>query len=95
MAVSLYELSVPTYLQTLGAVSGFLEKGLAHCRECNVGPGEVVEHPLHRQFVTGDPTLTNTADPFVRLDLDDELVAVPNLDRKPFDGGDLHIDSPL
>jgi len=46
MSVSLYELSVPTYLQTLGAVSGFLEKGLAHCRECNVGPGEVVEHRL-------------------------------------------------
>ncbi|HKU04478.1 MAG TPA: DUF1993 family protein, partial [Bradyrhizobium sp.] len=46
MAVSLYDLSVPTYLQTLGAVSGFLEKGLAHCKECNVGPGEVVEHRL-------------------------------------------------
>ena len=46
MAVSLYDLSVPTYLQTLGAVSGFLEKGLAHCKECNVEPGEVVEHRL-------------------------------------------------
>jgi uncharacterized protein len=46
MAISLYELSVPTYLQTLGAVSGFLEKGLAHCKECNAAPGEVVEHRL-------------------------------------------------
>ena len=46
MSVSLYELSVPTYLQTLGAVSGFLDKGLAHCRECNVQPGEVVEQRL-------------------------------------------------
>src|SRR5262245_52763969 len=46
MAISLYELSVPTYLQTLGAVSGFLEKGLAHCGECNVEPGQVVEHRL-------------------------------------------------
>jgi hypothetical protein len=46
MPVSLYDLTVPTYLQTLGAVSGFLEKGLAHCKECNVAPGEVVEHRL-------------------------------------------------
>ena len=44
MAISLYEMSVPTYLQTLGAVSGFMEKGLAHCKECNVEPGQVVAH---------------------------------------------------
>lgn len=46
MAISLYELSVPTYLQTLGSVAGFLDKGLAHCRETNVDPGEVVEARL-------------------------------------------------
>ncbi|MCP4616646.1 MAG: DUF1993 domain-containing protein [Bradyrhizobium sp.] len=46
MAISLYEMSVPTYLQTLGAVSGFLEKGLAHCKECHVEPGQVVDHRL-------------------------------------------------
>ena len=51
MAVSLYELSVPTYLQTLGAVSGFLEKGLAHCAECNAQPGEVVEHRLFEDML--------------------------------------------
>ena len=28
MAISLYDMSVPTYLQTIGAVSGFLDKGL-------------------------------------------------------------------
>src|SRR5690349_2414638 len=50
MAVSLYDLSVPTYLQTLGAVSGFLEKGLAHCKECNTEPGEVVEHRLFQDM---------------------------------------------
>jgi hypothetical protein len=50
MAISLYELSVPTYLQTLGAVSGFLEKGLAHCKECNAAPGEVVEHRLFQDM---------------------------------------------
>ena len=50
MAISLYEMSVPTYLQTLGAVSGFLEKGLAHCTECNASPGEVVEHRLFQDM---------------------------------------------
>src|SRR5215510_15715439 len=50
MAISLYEMSVPTYLQTLGAVSGFLEKGLAHCKECNASPGEVVEHRLFQDM---------------------------------------------
>jgi hypothetical protein len=50
MAISLYDLSVPTYLQTLGAVSGILEKGLAHCSECNVAPGEVVEHRLFQDM---------------------------------------------
>ncbi len=38
MAISLYEMSVPTYLQTLGAVSGFMEKGLAHCRNATPPP---------------------------------------------------------
>lgn len=50
MAISLYDMSVPTYLQTLGAVSGFLEKGLAHCGECNVQPSEVVEHRLFQDM---------------------------------------------
>ena len=50
MAISLYDMSVPTYLQTLGAVSGFLEKGLAHCKECNAAPGEVVEHRLFQDM---------------------------------------------
>lgn len=50
MAISLYDLSVPTYLQTLGAVTGFMEKGLANCAECNVQPGEVVEHRLFQDM---------------------------------------------
>jgi ABC-type Fe3+ transport system permease subunit len=33
MALSLYDASVANYLQTLGAVSGFLDRGLAHFRE--------------------------------------------------------------
>ena len=43
MAISLYDLSVASYLQTLGAVSGFLERGLAHCRDNNIDPEEIVE----------------------------------------------------
>ena len=31
MAISFYDTSVGTYLQTLGGVIGFLEKGRAHC----------------------------------------------------------------
>ncbi len=46
MAISLYDMSVPTYLQTLGSVAGFMEKGLAHCHECKSEPKEVVETRL-------------------------------------------------
>ena len=47
MAISLYDLSVASYLQTLGAVSGFLERGLAHCRDNNIDPEEIVETRLY------------------------------------------------
>ena len=43
MAIALYDLSVPTYLQTLGSVAGFMEKGLAYCRENNVDPDLALE----------------------------------------------------
>ncbi|MDE1939074.1 MAG: DUF1993 domain-containing protein [Alphaproteobacteria bacterium] len=43
MAISLYDASVTCYLQTLAAVSGFLEKGLAHCRDNGIDPAEIVE----------------------------------------------------
>ena len=59
MAFSLYDASVAHYLQTLGAVSGFLEKGLAHFRENGVDPEEIVEtrliadmQPLRFQIVS-------------------------------------------
>jgi hypothetical protein len=42
MATSLYDLSVASYLQTLGAVSNFLDRGLAHCRDNNIDPEEIV-----------------------------------------------------
>lgn len=43
MALSLYEGSVLSYLQTLGAVGGFLEKGLVHCRDRGLDPAAIVE----------------------------------------------------
>jgi hypothetical protein len=42
MAISLYDASVSSYLQTLAAVSGFLDRGLAHCQESDVNPEEIV-----------------------------------------------------
>jgi hypothetical protein len=46
MAFSLYDASVANYLQTLGAVSGFLERGLTHFRESNIDPETIVEARL-------------------------------------------------
>ena len=46
MAITLYDLSVGCFLQTLGAVEGFLAKGLAHAKEKNIDPNEIVETRL-------------------------------------------------
>ena len=42
MAISLYDASVTSYLQTLDAVSGLLDRGLAHCRANNIDAEEIV-----------------------------------------------------
>jgi hypothetical protein len=46
MAISLYDASVACFLQTLGGVDGFLNRGLAHCQERNIDPNEIVETRL-------------------------------------------------
>ena len=46
MAISFYDVSVATYLQTLGAVSGFLAKGREHCEKTGIDLKEVVETRL-------------------------------------------------
>lgn len=51
MAISLYDLSVPTFLQTLGGVEGFLGRGLAHCKEKNIDPNEIVETRLYADML--------------------------------------------
>jgi uncharacterized protein len=45
-AISLYDLSVTSFLQTLGAVSGFLQRGLDHCQDNDIDPAEIVETRL-------------------------------------------------
>jgi hypothetical protein len=42
MAISLYDATVATHLQILGAVAGFLDKGLTHCTETGADPNELV-----------------------------------------------------
>jgi hypothetical protein len=46
MATSLYDLSVACFLQTLGGVSTFLDRGLSHCQDNNLDPEEIVETRL-------------------------------------------------
>jgi hypothetical protein len=46
MAISLYDLSVTTYLQTLGAVGHFLDRGLKHCSENGLDLAGIVETRL-------------------------------------------------
>jgi hypothetical protein len=47
MAIPLYDISVATYLQTLGAVSGFLIKGREHCAKNGIDLHDVVETRLY------------------------------------------------
>src|SRR5581483_3397772 len=46
MATSLYDLSVPTFLQTVRAVGGFLERAITHCGETGADPDDFVHARL-------------------------------------------------
>ena len=46
MAISLYELSVPTFLQTVRAVGGFLDRAAKHCAEKGANPDDFVDARL-------------------------------------------------
>jgi hypothetical protein len=43
MATTLYDLSVPTFLQTVRAVGGFLDRAARHCAEIGADPDDFVE----------------------------------------------------
>ena len=47
MAISLYELTVPSFLQTVDAIQGVLQKGLDHCRGTGTDPETLVETRLY------------------------------------------------
>lgn len=51
MAVSLYNLTVPNYLQILHGVAGFLEKGLEHMRKAGIDPDSVVETRIYEDML--------------------------------------------
>lgn len=46
MAITFYDISVASYLQTLGAVSGFLAKGREHCTKNGIDLKDVLETRL-------------------------------------------------
>ena len=46
MATSLYDLSVPTFLQTVSAVAGFLDRAARHCAETGADPDDFVDARL-------------------------------------------------
>jgi hypothetical protein len=47
MPISLYDVSVGSFLQTLDALGGVLDKGLAHFRQQNIDPETIVETRLY------------------------------------------------
>jgi uncharacterized protein len=51
MAISLYDLSVGTYLQTLGAVEGILAKGATHFQEQKGDTAAILETRLHADML--------------------------------------------
>ena len=46
MAISLYDLSVPTFLQTVRAMAGLLDRATAHCAETGADPDDFVNARL-------------------------------------------------
>jgi hypothetical protein len=46
MAISFYDLSVPTFLQTVSAIAGFLNRTARHCAETRADPDDFVHARL-------------------------------------------------
>ena len=46
MHISLYHATVPTFLQVLGAMSGLINKAVAHCSEKGLDPAELIDGRL-------------------------------------------------
>ncbi len=46
MSLSLYQITIPTYLQILGATAGLLDKAEKHCRESDLPAGALTQARL-------------------------------------------------
>lgn len=46
MTISLYDTTVALFIQTLGAMDGFLKRGLAHCEDNNIDTNAIIETRL-------------------------------------------------
>lgn len=51
MAISLYDISIKSYLQTVGAMATILEKGKAHCDAEGIDLGDIVQTRLHADML--------------------------------------------
>lgn len=51
MAISLYDLSVASFLQMLGGATRFLQRGLDHCRDRAIDPDEFVKARLYEDML--------------------------------------------
>jgi len=51
MAIQLYDVSVTSFLQVLGGVTGFLEKGAAYCKDKGIDLNSVVETRLYEDML--------------------------------------------
>lgn len=51
MSVSLYDISIQSYLQTVGAMAAILEKGKAHCDAEGIDLDEIVQTRLHSDML--------------------------------------------
>ncbi len=47
MTISLYDATVPSFLQVLASAAGYLDKGLAYCAEQKIDPNDIVEARIH------------------------------------------------
>ncbi len=50
MTITLYDLSVPTFLQTTRAISGVLSRATKHCAETGANPDDFVHARLHHDM---------------------------------------------
>jgi uncharacterized protein len=51
MTLSLYDVTVPTFVQILGSVSGLIEKAEAHCTAKQIAPTDIINARLHEDML--------------------------------------------